>query len=44
MVSHVTCKYSVGRYPRHAALNDVVRRALQSAGVPSILDPVGDGK
>ena len=44
----LSCKYSAGRHPRHAALNDVVRRALQSAGVPSILEPVGvdrgDGK
>ena len=44
----LSCKYSAGRLPRHAALNDVVRRALQSAGVPSMLEPVGvdrgDGK
>ena len=44
----LSCKYSAGRHPRHAALNDVVRRALQSAGIPSILEPVGidrgDGK
>jgi hypothetical protein len=44
----LSCKYSAGRHPRHAALNDVVRRALQSAGVPSMLEPVGidrgDGK
>ena len=41
-------KYSAGRLPRHAALNECVRRALQSAGVPSLLEPVGidrgDGK
>ena len=44
----LSCKYSAGRHPRHAALNDVVRRALKSAGIPSILEPVGidrgDGK
>ena len=44
----LTCKCSAGRHPRHAALNDVVRRALKSAGIPSILEPVGidrgDGK
>ena len=37
----LSCKYSAGRHPRHAALNDVVRRSLQSAGIPSILEPVG---
>ena len=44
----LSCKYSAGRHPRHSALNDVIRRALQSAGVPSCLEPVGvdrgDGK
>ena len=27
----LSCKYSAGRHPRHAALNECVRRALQSA-------------
>jgi len=44
----LSCKYSAGRHPRHTAINDVVKRALQSAGIPSILEPVGvdrgDGK
>ena len=44
----LSCQYSAGRFPRHAALNDVIKRALSSAGVPSILEPVGldrgDGK
>jgi len=44
----LSCKYSAGRHPRHAALNDVIKRALQSAGIPSILEPLGvdrgDGK
>ncbi len=44
----LSCRYSAGRHPRHAALNDVVKRALQSAGLPSVLEPVGidrgDGK
>lgn len=44
----LSCKYSAGRHPRHSALNDVIRRALQSAGIPSVLEPVGvdrgDGK
>ena len=44
----LSCKFSAGRHPRHAALNDVVKRALESAGIPSVLEPVGidrgDGK
>ena len=44
----LSCRFSAGRHPRHAALNDVVRRALKSAGIPSIMEPVGvdrgDGK
>ena len=42
----VTCKYSAGRFPRHSAMNDVVKRALQKAGLPSVLEPEldrGDG-
>ena len=37
----LSCKYSAGRHPRHAALNDVVKRALQRAGLPSVLEPPG---
>ena len=44
----LSCRFSAGRHPRHAVLNDVIRRALQSAGIPSVLEPVGidrgDGK
>ena len=44
----LTCRLSAGRHPRHTALNDVVRRSLQSAGIPSITEPTGvdrgDGK
>ena len=44
----LSCKFSVGRHPRHAALNDISKRGLQSVGVPSILEPEGvnrgDGK
>ena len=44
----LSCKFSAGRHPRHAALNDIVKRALQRAGLPSVLEPVGidrgDGK
>lgn len=35
------CRYSVGRFPRNANLNDVVKRGLAAAGVSSVLEPVG---
>ena len=37
----LSCRYSAGRHPRHSAMNDVVRRALQRAGLPSVLEPPG---
>ena len=37
----LSCRYSAGRLPRHAALNDVVKRALTTAGIPSYLEPPG---
>ena len=37
----LSCRYSSGRLPRHANLNDVVKRGLAAAGVPSWLEPVG---
>ena len=37
----LSCRYSTGRFPRHAELNDVIRRALQRAGLPSVLEPPG---
>ena len=44
----LSCLKSAGRLPRHAHLNEVVRRGLASAGIPAILEPVGldrgDGK
>ena len=44
----LSCRFSAGRAPRHAALNEVIRRALTGAGIPSTLEPYGlnrgDGK
>ena len=44
----LSCRYSVGRHPRHHAVNDIIKRALGSAGIPSIMEPPGlsrsDGK
>ena len=37
----LSCRYSAGRHPRHSAMNDVVKRALQRAGLPSVLEPPG---
>ena len=37
----LSCRYSAGRLPRHANINDVVKRALTAAGIPSWL-VVGD--
>ena len=33
----LSCRFSAGRIPRHSALNDVVRRGLSAAGIPSML-------
>ena len=44
----LSCKLQAGRHPRHSMLNDIVQRALSSAGYPSKLEPTGlsrkDGK
>ncbi|KAI5637897.1 hypothetical protein NE865_09412 [Phthorimaea operculella] len=44
----LSCSRSAGRFSRHHALNDIIRRALVSASVPCILEPPGlcrtDGK
>ena len=35
----LSCRRSQGRHPGHAAINDIVKRSLTSAGVPSHLEP-----
>ena len=37
----LSCRLSAGRIPRHSALNDVIKRTLDSAGLHSILEPIG---
>ena len=37
----LSCHYSSGRAARHAAVNDIICRGLKTAGLPSILEPVG---
>ena len=44
----LSCLKNSGRYHRHAAVNNVIYRAMASAGIPSTLEPSGlsrsDGK
>ena len=44
----LSCRFSKGRFSRHSALNDLVKRSLDSAKIPSHLEPTGlyrtDGK
>ena len=36
---NLPCRFSAGRLATHAELNDVVKRALQTSGVPCLLEP-----
>ena len=44
----LSCRFSKGRHARHSAVNDIIKRAMDSAKIPSHLEPVGlyrcDGK
>ena len=44
----LSCKYSVGRLPKHAEMNEIIKRTMSTADVPCRLEPVGlvreDGK
>ena len=44
----LSCRFNEGRHPRHAAINDIIFRALKSAGISALLEPNGlnrgDGK
>ena len=37
----LSCRRSTGRHQRHTALNDIIKRGLSAAHVPSRLEPVG---
>ena len=37
----LSCRFSAGRLPRNSALNDIIKRALSSAGFNAVLEPVG---
>ena len=33
------CRLSAGRFPRHSAVNNIIKRSLDTAGLQSILEP-----
>ena len=37
----LSCLFSAGRFPRHSAINNIIKRSLDTAGLHSILEPVG---
>ena len=37
----LSCRFSAGHLPRHSALNDIIKRALSSAGFNAVLEPIG---
>ena len=47
-INGLRCRYSKGRHSRHATLNDIVKRSLDAAKIPSHLEPLdlyrSDGK
>ena len=47
-IHDLSCRWSQGRHHRHAAINNIIHRALSSAKIPSRLEPSGlyrsDGK
>lgn len=44
----LSCQRCAGRFPRHHALNEIIRRAMVTANIPCVLEPPGlsrsDGK
>ena len=44
----LSCHFSKGRHSRHASLNDIIKRSLESTKIPRNLEPSGlfhsDGK
>ena len=44
----LSCRFSKGHHSHHVALNDIIKRALDSARIPCHLEPSGlyrsDGK
>jgi len=40
-VHGLTCTKNAGRFPRHSAINSMLKRSLTCIGLPSTLEPVG---
>ena len=44
----LSCRFSKGRHPRHSAINNIIKRSLDAARIPSQCEPLGlsrsDGK
>ncbi|XP_074039515.1 uncharacterized protein [Leptinotarsa decemlineata] len=40
----LSCRFSAGRLSRHYAINDLIKRALTSAKIPAILEPIGSSR
>ena len=40
----LSCCFIISRLPRHTALNDVICRSLQSAGIRALLEPTGQDR
>ena len=37
----LSCRFSAGRFPRHSAINDIIKRSHDTAGLHSVLESVG---
>ena len=37
----LSCRFSAGRFSRHSLINNIIKRSLVTAGLHSILEPVG---
>ena len=37
----LSCRFSAGRFLRHSGINNIIKRSLDTAGLHSILEPVG---
>ena len=37
----LSCRFSAGRFPQHSAINNIMKRSHDTAGLHSILEPVG---
>ena len=40
----LSCRFSAGRHSRHGSINDIVQRALSSAGYQAVREPNGTAR